>query len=278
MEIKKVLSNTVVYMVLSFFGLLMIIPFAWMISTSLKNPGTEFFYPPQWIPNPINFSNYRNAFIKANLIINYINTIKVTLLTVAPIVLLTSLAGFSFAKIRFKYRDFLFFICLMLIMIPQEVTLVPNLLMMKAFGWLDNHIAIIVPNVFGSTAVFALFIMRQNFLSIPDALIESGKIDGASHIRIFFEIIFPMAKSAVAAVVIFAFMNSWNDFIYPLVYINSKEKFTLQVALNLFKGTYGETEWTIWMAACTVSVLPIFAVYLAAQKQFIDSLAFSGMK
>lgn len=278
MRRDKIIKNTVLYGVLSLIGVLMLIPFVWMLSTSLKNPGTEFFYPPQWIPNPITFKNYYRALFKVNLLLNYYNTIKVTVLTVIPTVCITSLAGFAFAKMKFKGRNLMFFICIMLIMIPQEVTLVPNLLVMKQLGWLDKLIAVIVPNIFGSTAVFALFIMRQNFLSIPDALVESGKIDGAGYIRIFAQIIFPMAKAAVAAVVIFTFMNSWNDFLYPLVYLTSKENFTLQLALNMFKGTYGETEWTVWMAACSISVLPILAVYLLAQKQFIDSLALSGMK
>lgn len=278
MKRAKILKNIILYGILSFIGVVMVIPFIWMLSTSLKNPGTEFFYPPQWIPNPITFKNYDRALFKVNLILNYYNTIKVAVFTVIPTVCITALAGFAFAKMKFKGRNFLFFICIMLIMIPQEVTLIPNLLVMKQLGWLDKLIAVIVPNIFGSTAVFALFIMRQNFLSIPDALVESGKIDGAGYVRIFAQIIFPMAKAAVAAVVIFTFMNSWNDFLYPLVYLSSKENFTLQLALNMFKGTYGETEWTVWMAACTISVLPIMLVYLMVQKQFIDSLALSGMK
>ena len=274
----KLLSDTATYAVLSLLGLIMLAPFLWMLSTSLKRPGTEFFYPPQWIPDPVTFDNYAAAFFKVNLLLSYYNTIKVTLLTVAPTVFITSIAAYAFAKMRFKGRNTIFFLCIMLIMIPQEVTLVPNLLLMKELGWLDKHIAVIVPNIFGSTAVFALFILRQNYLSIPDALIESGKIDGAGPLRIFFTLIFPIAKASVAAVVIFTFMNAWNDFIYPLVYLNSKENFTLQLALNMFKGTYGETEWTVWMAGCAVSVLPILVVYLLAQRQFIDSMAMSGMK
>lgn len=278
MDIKKKLPTLLIYIILSFIGLLMLVPFLWMLSTSLKTPGTEFFFPPRWIPDPVTFSNYYYAFLKVDLLLSYYNTIKVTVLTVVPMILLTSVAGYAFAKIRFSGRNVIFFICLMLIMIPQEITLVPNLLIMKGFGWLDTHLAIIVPNIFGSTAVFALFLMRQNFLTIPNEMVESGKIDGANQLRIFFKIMFPMAKAAVAAVVIFAAMNSWNDFIYPLVYLNSKENYTLQLALNMFKGTYGETEWTVWMAACTISVLPILLVYLFAQKQFIDSMVMTGIK
>jgi len=278
LKIRRNIGKSIIYLVLSIIGIIMVIPFVWMLSTSLKIPGTEFFFPPKWIPDPITFENYSKAFAKTDLLLNYYNSIKVALLTVLPTVLLTSVAGYAFAKLRFKGRNILFFICIMLIMVPQEVTLVPKLLLMREFGWLDKHISIIVPHIFGATAVFALFVMRQNFLSIPDEMIESGKIDGASHLRIFFSIIFPMAKSAVAAVVIFTFMNSWNDFIEPLVYLTSKKRFTLQLALNMFKGAYGETEWTVWMAACTISILPVMLVYVLAQKQFIDSLAFSGIK
>jgi multiple sugar transport system permease protein len=249
-----------------------------MISTSLKHPGTEFYYPPQWIPDPFTLENYRQAILKGGFVQSYYNSIKVAVLTVVPTVFLTSMAAYAFVKLHFKGRNILFFFVIMLIMIPQEVTLIPNLLLMKGFGWLDTHKAIIVPQIFGSGAVFALFIMRQNYLSIPDALIESAKIDGASHLRTFFKIIFPMSKAAVAAVVIFTFMNSWNDFIYPLVYINSSEKYTLPLSIAMFQQAYGMTEWTVWMAAATVSVLPILIVYLFAQKQFIDSLALTGVK
>lgn len=278
MSKRKLVGQIIIYVLLSFLGLLLIIPFIWMVSTSLKNPGTEFYYPPQWIPDPFTLVNYKKAILKGGFITSYYNSIKVSVLTVVPIILFTSLAAYAFVKLRFKGRNILFFIVIMLIMIPQEVTLIPNLLLMKGFGWLDTHKAIIVPQIFGSGAVFALFIMRQNYLSIPDALIESAKTDGASHLRIFFQIIFPMSKAAIAAVTIFTFMNSWNDFIYPLVYINSSAKYTLTLSIAMFQQSYGMTEWTVWMAAATVSVLPILIIYLFAQKQFIDSLALTGVK
>ncbi len=266
------------YGLLTALGLILVLPFLWMLSTSLKNPGTEFYYPPQWIPNPLTFGNYRTALARADFLQAYWNSVKVAALTVLPTVLLTSLAAYGFVKLRFKGRDTLFFLVVMLIMVPQEITLIPNLLLMKGLGWLDTHTALIVPNIFGSGAVFALFIMRQSMLSIPDSLVEAGKIDGANHWQIFVKIIFPLSKSALATVGIFTLMNSWNDFIYPLVYLNSTAKYTLPLAIAMFQQAYGMTEWTVWMAASTVSILPLLVAYIFAQKQFIDSMALSGMK
>ncbi len=271
-------SQVMAYLYLSGLGLVLILPFIWMLSTSLKHPGTEFYYPPQWIPQPPTLQNYLTAVARADFLRSYYNSIKVALLTVIPTVLLTSLAAYALVKLRFKGRNNLFFLIVMLIMVPQEVTLIPNLLLMKGLGWLDTHTALIVPNIFGSGAVFALFVMRQNMLSLPDSLIEAAKIDGANHWQIYTRVVFPLTKSAVATVGIFTLMNSWNDFIYPLVYLNSSEKYTLPLAIAMFQQAYGMTEWTVWMAAATVSVLPLLIAFLFAQKQFIDSMALTGVK
>lgn len=278
MTVKKIFKKTCIYIVLIFFGLLLLTPFLWMASTSLKTPGTEFYYPPKWIPNPINLNNYVEAVTRGGFARSYLNSIIVAVLTVIPTVVLTSTAAYAFVKLKFKGHNILFFLVLMLIMIPQEVTLVPNLLLMKDLGWIDKLISVIVPNIFGSTAVFSLFIIRQSLLSVPDSLIESGKIDGASPPRIFISIVTPMLRSSISAVVIFSFMNSWNDFIYPLVYLNSPEKYTLTLSIAMFQQAYGMTDWTVWMAAAMISVLPILIVYLFAQRQFIDSMALSGVK
>lgn len=275
---RKLAAQAVVYLLLSFLGLVLIMPFLWMLSTSFKNPGTEFFYPPQWIPDPITLKNYIAALGRADFLQSYYNSIKVAVLTLIPTVFLTSVAAYAFVKLKFRGRNALFFVVLMLIMVPQEITLIPNLLLMKVLGWLDTHTALIVPSIFGSGAVFALFIMRQNILSIPDSLIESGKIDGANHLQIYASIIFPLTKSAVATVSIFTLMNSWNDFIYPLVYLNSTSKYTLPLSIAMFQQVYGMTEWTVWMAAATVSVLPLLVAFLFAQKQFINSMALTGLK
>lgn len=278
MIVKKIINKLLIYSILIFFGVLLLMPFLWMASTSLKVPGTEFYYPPQWIPNPINFDNYIEAITRGGFGRSYLNSIIVAVMTVVPTVILTSMAAFAFVKLKFKGHNVLFFLVLMLIMIPQEVTLVPNLLLMKELHWIDKLVSVIVPNIFGSTAVFTLFIIRQSLLTVPDALIESAKIDGANPPRVFVSIILPLLRSSVAAVVIFSFMNSWNDFIYPLVYLNSPEKYTLTLSIAMFQQAYGMTDWTVWMAAAMVSVLPILIVYLFAQKQFIDSMALSGIK
>jgi multiple sugar transport system permease protein len=271
-------SRVIAYLFLTGLGLVLILPFVWMLSTSLKHPGTEFYYPPQWIPQPPTLQNYLTAVSRADFLRSYYNSIKVAVLTVVPTILLTSLAAYALVKLRFKSRNHIFFLIVMLIMVPQEVTLIPNLLLMKGLGWLDTHSALIVPNIFGSGAVFALFVMRQNMLSLPDSLIEAGKIDGATHWQIYTRIIFPLTKSAVATVSIFTLMNSWNDFIYPLVYLNSSDKYTLPLAIAMFQQAYGMTEWTVWMAASTVSILPLLIAFLFAQKQFIDSMALTGVK
>lgn len=272
------LNQLFIHIFLLALGLILILPFIWMVSTSLKNPGSEFYYPPQWLPNPITLHNYQTALSRADFLQSYYNSIKVAVLTVIPTIFLVSIAAYAFVKLKFKGRNSLFFVVIMLIMIPQEVTLIPNLLLMKSFGWLDTHAALIIPNIFGSGAVFALFIMRQNILSIPDSLIESGKIDGANHFQIFVKLIFPLTKSAIATMSIFTLMNSWNDFIYPLVYLNSTAKYTLPLSIAMFQQAYGMTEWTVWMAAATVSILPLLIAFLFAQKQFISSMAMTGIK
>lgn len=256
-------------------GLLMIIPFVWMLSSSLKRESDIFVYPIQWIPKVWQFSNFREVWQgNAPFGLFYINSILVTFWTVLIQVLTSTMAGYAFAKINFRGRSFWFLLYLATMIIPPQVTLIPKFILFNWLGLLNTHISIILPGAFSA---FGVFMLRQFFVTLPSELSESARIDGANEFRIWSQIMMPLAKPAIASLIILAFVWTWNDYMTPLVFLRSKELYTIPLGLDYFMDDSG-TEYSLIMAAAVSAVVPLIAVYFIGQKFFIESIAASGIK
>lgn len=270
-------ENLTKYIIMTIVSLLVLFPYYWMVCTSLKTPAKIFVSPPQWWPDPIRWENYTELFTMSNYGVYLWNSLKVAALTTLGTVVVSALAAYALAKIRFPGRNFFFILFLSAMMLPVEVLTVPTFLGLAQFRLTDSHFALIVPQIFGMGGAFGIFMMRQYFITVPDELIEAAKIDGCAQTRTFVRIVLPMASSTIASLVIYTFFNSWNDYFLPLIYLNSSEKYTSTLALSLFSNEVGTT-WNLVMAASVISTLPLLIVFFCAQKKFIESLAMSGIK
>lgn len=250
-------------------------PFIWMISTSLKFPADQ--YTRTFIPNPATFQNYFDLIRRLpELPIQMWNSLYLAVLSTVGQVITCSMAAFAFAAVNFKGRNFLFTLLLITFVIPPQVTLIPNFIIFNWLGWVGTQLPLWVPAFWGGA--FGTFLIRQYFLTIPRELAEAARMDGASLLRIFWEIYLPLAKPALAALALFTFLGSWNDLLHPLIYMPSDmQKTTITVGLSLFQTQYGG-QWTIMMAGTVVSVLPIIILFFFTQKQFIQGIALSGVK
>lgn len=255
----------------------MIGPLLWMITTSLKDKTGVFALPPQWIPDPVQFDAYINLFQLDTLGTGIKNTIIVSLTVTIIGTITSSMAAFAFAKLRLPFKNTLFLILLASIMIPYPIIMIPQFVMFSKFGWVDTLLPLIVPGLFGNITM--IFFLRQYLTNVPYSLIEAAKVDGAGYLQIFFKLIFPVIRPAVAAQFILWFMGVWNDYLAPLIYLNSPEKQTLQVVIANLKATYAiQTDYPLIMAGSVVSLLPVLIVFLIFQKQIIESVALSGVK
>ncbi len=257
-------------------SIVMVIPFFWLISTSLKIRGTEFTFPPVWIPRPAIWSNYSTAIFDSGLPFPrfLLNTVIITLANLIGVLFAASLAGFGFARMRFPGREKFFVLVLSTLMLPEIVTQIPSYLLFRNLGWIDTFLPLIVPTYFGGGA-FNIFLFRQFFMSIPVELDEAARIDGASTWQIYARLILPLSKPVMATVAVFTFLANWNAFIGPLIYLNSIEKMTLAVGLLAFQGLRG-TEWNLMMAAAAVMIVPVLIIFFAAQRYFIEGIVTSG--
>lgn len=251
-------------------------PFAWMVSTSLKEPGAVFVWPPEWIPDPVRWQNYPEALTALPFHLFFKNTLLVTSLSVIGQLFSGSLVAFSFSRLRWKGRDVLFLLVLATLMLPQHVTMIPRFLIFRELGWIDTLRPLFVPSFFGTNA-FYIFLMRQFFMTIPFELDEAARIDGASTFRIYWNIILPLSKPVLGTVAIFSFIARWNEFLLPLIYLNTTEKYTLALGLALFRGQY-ETQWHYLMAASVVVMVPILVIFFLAQRHFVRGIVFTGIK
>ena len=272
--LRETIGRVITYILLCSWGGLLIIPLFWMVSTSLKVRGAEFLYPPQWIPKPFEWSNYPVALTLADFHIFFKNTMIIVLVRLVGVLITASMAGYSFARLRYPARDKLFALVLSTMMLPSIVTLVPQYLMFNAIGWIDSLRPLTVPFLFGGGA-FNIFLLRQFFLTIPVELEDAAKIDGAGFLRIYGQIMLPLAKPALGAVGIFTFVGAWNEFTAPLIYLQSEEVKTLALGLYAFRGAY-MTRWNLLMAASTTMVIPVLIVFFSAQRVFIQGIAITG--
>lgn len=275
---KKInLSHVLIVIILLLGSVIMIGPLLWMVSTSLKDKSGVFQLPPQWIPNPLRLDAYKRLLDLDTLTSGIKNTVIVSLTVTIIGTITSSMAAFSFAKLKMPFKNLLFLILLAAIMIPYPAVMIPQFMMFSKIGWVDTLLPLIIPGLFGNITM--IFFLRQYLSSVPDSIIEAAKIDGASYLKIFFNLIFPLIRPAIAAQFILWFMGTWNDYLAPLIYLNSPEKQTLQVVIANLNAAYAiQTDYPLIMAASVVSLLPVLIVFIIFQKQIIESVAISGMK
>ncbi|MCL9661717.1 carbohydrate ABC transporter permease [Paenibacillus hunanensis] len=274
---KRKLTNSIIFIVLLIGAVAMIAPLLWMLSTSLKEKQDVFALPPIWIPEVFQFSNYAAIWEAGPLLSGIQNSLIVAVSVTVIGTFTSSIAAFAFAKLRFPHKGKLFLALLTSIMIPYPTLMIPQFMMFSKLGWVDTLLPLIIPGLFGN--VFMIFFLRQYLLSVPDAIIEAAKIDGSSYFRLYSSITFPLIKPAVAAQLILWFMGIWNDYLAPIIYLNSPENQTLQLVIANFNATYAiQTDYPLIMAASIVALLPVLIVFLIFQKQIIESVAISGVK
>jgi multiple sugar transport system permease protein len=253
------------------------VPFYWMISTSLKAQGNLYLYPPQWIPDPVVWSNYREVWDAVPFATFTKNTAVIVSLVMIGTLMSCSFSAYGFARLRAPGRDFIFLIVLATMMLPGAVTLVPTYIAFNKLGWINSILPLVVPAFFG--APFYIFMLRQFYLSIPKEIEESGRIDGASSFRIWWDLMLPLTKPALATVAVFTFFATYNDFFGPLIYLNSESKQTIAVGLSYFTGSRNVgPQMHLLMAMTLMATIPSLIVFIFAQRYFVQSIVTTGLK
>ena len=262
------------YAALIIMAVIMLIPFAWMLSASLKFEKDVFSFPIVWIPPVPQWSNYAEIWKKVPLLTGFFNTTKLTVCTTVLQLVTSSFAAYAFAKLSFKGRDTIFMMYVMTISIPWQVYMVPQYKMMTLFGLTDSHLGIILMHAFTAMGVF---LMRQFFIGIPNELLEAARIDGLSEYGIWARLMLPLSKPAIATLCITSFTFEWNDFMGPLIYLSSQKKKTIQLMLRMFNSQYSSNYAQI-MAAATVALIPVLILFICLQRYFVEGVASSGIK
>jgi ABC-type glycerol-3-phosphate transport system permease component len=269
-------NKVIIYIIANVVAFIMLLPFFWMVSTSLKPNEQVYLIPPKWVPNPIVWSNYPRAFSFAPFGLYIKNSLIIAIVCVVGVVFSSSLAGYSFAKLRWPGRDITFFILLSTMMLPGQVTMIPIFILFKKFGWINTFYPLTVPAFFGGGA-FNIFLMRQFFLTIPYELDEAARIDGASFFKIYTNIELPLAIPVITAISIFTFIGAWNEFMGPLIYLNDSSKYTIQLGLRMFQADF-QSDWSALMAMSIVTALPCIILFFVAQRYFIQGIVLTGLK
>jgi multiple sugar transport system permease protein len=267
--------KTIAYTLITITAITMIFPFYWMVSSSLKTEVDIFLVPPKLLPIPPQWSNYAYVFEVVNFGRYTFNSLKIALLWTVGVVLSSSWAAYGFARVRFWGRNVLFIITLAAMMIPGQVTMIPMFILMNRLGWVNTHLPLWVPAFFGGA--FGIFLMRQYFMTIPEDLLDAARIDGCAHFGIFWRIVMPLAKPALASLALLSFMGSWNSLLGPVIYLYDEVLFTLPIGLTRFQGMY-VTYWSYTMAGGTLTVLPILILFLFTQQYFVRGVVLSGLK
>ncbi|MBI2940154.1 MAG: carbohydrate ABC transporter permease [Chloroflexi bacterium] len=285
---RTLLSHGILHLVLIAAGITFAIPILWVLSTSLKRADQVFTHPIQWIPNPVHLSNYVDIFQvlkigqQSAIPLFFQNSMVISVTGTLGTVLSSALVGFSLSRLRWRARDFVFAVALATMMLPGIVTLVPRFLLFRDIGWLDTYLPLIVPDWLGGGGFF-IFLMRQFLRSLPYELDEAARIDGAGSFRIFWQVLMPLSQPVIATVAIFAFLGNYMDFMGPLIYLSSSEKFTLALGLRWFApsaagGAFGyPNEWGWVMAVTALMVAPVIVVFFVAQRQFVRGIQLTGL-
>ncbi|PSF32126.1 ABC transporter permease [Aphanothece hegewaldii CCALA 016] len=264
-----------VYIPLTLYAIVTLIPFLWALSTSFKPLSEIVSDGMNFLPRQFTFQNYQNIFLQEPLFLRWLfNSVLIAVIVTICNLLLNSMAGYALARLQFRGKRFWFFLILAVLAVPGQVTLLPTFLILKTFGWLNSYQGMIVPSIVNATFIF---MMRQFFLNFPKELEEAAELDGLNRFETFWYIVLPLAKPALAAQAIFVFMGSWNNFSLPLVILFDPEMFTLPLGLNAFKGQYN-IYWNYIMVASMVFTLPVLIIYLFFNRYFIQSAMFTGTK
>lgn len=271
---KQFFGKLFTYIILTLAAFVLVFPFIWMLSGAFKDTLEAVKMPPELLPSKFNFDNFIE--IKKYFPIDrfLLNSVIVSVTSTLLQLMFCLMAAFVFAKINFKGKNILFLLFLITLMIPEQVIMAPLFIIFSSLKLTDSYVGLILPGIFSA---FGTFLLRQHIMTIPDTMIEAAVIDGASYYRIFAKIIFPLSTTTLAALGIFAFMNTWNSFLWPLIIISDKNLMTLPLGLSKLTGRWS-TEWNILMAGNVISFLPIFIVYLFAQKYFVKGIALTGIK
>ena len=268
------LRRGLLYALVITISLTMILPLLWMVTTSLKQPQDVFTLTPQWIPHPIRWENYVEIWRVVRFGLFFVNSVLVAIAVTVGLVLSSACSAYAFARLQFPWRDRLFFAYLATLMIPGAVTMIPTFILMRVFGWIDTYKALILPGIF---TAFGTFLLRQFFLTIPAELEDAAKIDGASPYRIFWSIILPLSKPALAALTIGTFMGNWQSFMWPLLVVDSEEKMTLPIGLAYLQDRhYASPDWPLLMAGSLLALLPIVLLFIFNQRFFLQIRLGSG--
>lgn len=273
---RKIIWKVLIYGLLLLFSFLFLLPFLWMLRSSMMRMDQIFIIPPVLFPDPVRWENYSEAMTFINFGRYYLNTFFIVIMTVSGTVLTSALAAFSFSRLKWKYRNLIFNILLTSMMLPFAVTMIPMFIGWKTVGAIDTYIPLIVPAWFGGGA-YNIFLLRQLFSTIPGAYDEAARIDGAGSFYIFSRIILPLGKPGLVVVAMFSFIGCWNDFLGPLIYLNSEIKYTVALGLRQFSGTYN-AQWGLLMAASTVAILPTLLIFFFGQKYIIGGISVTGVK
>ena len=269
-------GNLFSYTLLTVAAILVVMPLLWMFSTSLRPTAESYRLPPQWLPTQFRIENYLAPFESnvpfANL---FVNSLKITLAVTLGQLVTCSLAGYAFARLRFPGRNLLFLLLLASLMVPGQVTIIPIFLTMRSLGLIDNHLAIILP---GLVSAFGVFLMRQFFKTLPQELLDAARVDGAGHMRVFWQIALPLAGPSLATLGIITFNAIWNSYFLPLIFLNSWDNMTLPQGIAMLTGYMGAGNPSVVMAAVTMAILPVLIIFIVAQRWIIEALTRTGIK
>ncbi len=274
-KIKKNISRAIVYVITAVLSLIFLVPFLWMLFTSFKSFEEIYRYPPTILPEKFYFNNYFLAVTKMPFLRYLLNTVVITVLCVIGTVTSSSMVAYSMSKIKWKGSKYLFPLIIGTMMIPSQVTMIPLYLVFTKLNMVGTITPLVLPAFLGSA--YYIFLLRQFFKTIPDSLVESATIDGAKDFTIFLKIIIPLCKPAITSVAIFTFLNSWSDFLGPLLYLNKDEQYTLSLGLQAFMQTHF-VEWGPMMAASAIFTVPIIILFFFAQSYFIEGITITGIK
>jgi multiple sugar transport system permease protein len=277
-RMQEKIKRIALYSLMILVAIPFVFPFWWMMTSSLKNPSQIFEFPPKLIPQISNWHNYIEVFTYQPFARHFFNSLYIATLVTIGTLIVSSFSGYAFARIKFPGSNFLFILLLSALMMPSEVTIIPNFYFMSALNLTNTHVPLIVLPILGAASVFGTFMMRQFFLSIPPELEDAARIDGASRFGMFWRVILPIARPALGGLAILTFLASWNQFLEPLVFLDDIELWTLPLSLRNYVDVYGTPLWHLQLAATTLSVVPVLIIYVIAQQQIIDSFASSGVK
>jgi len=274
---SALLKRAGIYAALLLGAVVVVIPFAWTVSTSLKTPQEVFTFPPRWIPDPVAWSNYPEALSSQPFGRWLLNTLLVVLVSTFGTVASCSMVAFAFARLRWPGRDICFLILLATMMLPDQVTIIPTFILFRELGWVNTFLPLIVPAFFARNA-FYVFLLRQFFMTIPLDLDDAARLDGAGSFQVYLYMILPMSKPALAVTALMFAQFKWNEFLAPLIFLNNSEMYTVALGLRSFVGQEYGTDWHLMMAANIVFMIPLILIFFFAQKYFIQGVVITGVK